>query len=160
MKNIRERITYYIPRVGYLFLILLDFLSWLTASIIGAVLTLLGEVFVAFILLIGRKEWKNRERKRCEKGIYTTPECIGDVIFENNICKRTKRISSISKGCSSWKIRMCSFGNYVTDFYLFTPEVDELQKLLFKFLYKAIIKPDRLEVLPTQEAKAEEMAKA
>jgi hypothetical protein len=120
------------------------------ASIIGTILTLLGEVFVAFILLVGRREWRNRERRRREKRIYAAPECLGDVIFENNIYKRIKRINSTSKRCSLWKIRMRSLGDCVTDFYLFTPEVDELQKLLFKFLYKAIIKPESLEVLPTQ----------
>jgi hypothetical protein len=143
-----------IQGVVHLLLTSVESIPWLILTIIGLILTTFGEIFVTLILLIGRKEWRNREKKRRERGIYTMPECLWDIWNIIPKDENSKPVSHTAQRGSWWKACWRQIVDFITYVPLFTQEVEELQKYLFKLQYKAIIKPDRLEVLRTQAPEA------
>jgi hypothetical protein len=85
------------------------------------------------------------EKKRLLEKTYKPPENLLDIILGRpNYLDRHK----------AW---CADHSSFLIDL-IFSPEygpfIPELNRCLFKLQYKAIIKPDRLEVLPTQALEA------
>jgi hypothetical protein len=97
--------------------------------IIAYIFALLEQVFIGFVLLVGRKFLKARERREREKGIYKPPTCLLELCCGVN-----------------WRIDIHDFYQRdLTNSFLYIHFLlGYLRKYLFKLQYRAIVKPEQL----------------
>jgi hypothetical protein len=108
----------------------------LVAVLVVGIFTLLfHQILVFFVLTIGRKKWRELERKRFQKGIYTPPEGLINLIFG------PKR-NFFNLSSKKWNDRLNRFFDtlFTSEFYIF----GEFVKFFFERQYRAIIKPEQL----------------
>jgi hypothetical protein len=133
---------------------------------------LLVQISVGFVLLLGRKKWRDIAKRKHAKEFRLPSRCSIDVVFKDGYYHR--RLFLVPDGYLSYPLQRHSCGLFMSPFernlFGFLPRFlasyvlailctfirlpIEIVILLFNLQYKAIIKPERLVGLPTQVSEA------